>query len=49
MKFFKRLFCVHYYIKTSDRLGCMLYKWKCTKCGKEVYKDYMNSPINPIT
>lgn len=48
-KILNRILCLHtnYYL-TGETLGCKLHKWKCAKCGKEIYRDKEHSPINML-
>jgi hypothetical protein len=50
-KFFKQLFCLHYWVEYGDywvfgRLG--LTEWQCRKCQKKITKPVEWFPINPV-
>lgn len=46
-KIIKRILCGHYkWIKTGNKLGCMLDEYKCKRCSKIIYRELFNSPIS---
>jgi hypothetical protein len=45
-KILKKIFCLHYWIKTDGYLGDRLIEWKCIKCDKKTYKNHFDIPIS---
>lgn len=46
-QYIKRLFCSHYYKCTlNDMWRIYDYKYKCVKCGKKIYRNFNDGPVN---
>ena len=53
MKFFKRLFCLHHWIKSKDvddlhmahKIG-MVTPWRCDKCDERIFREWGWVPLN---
>lgn len=52
MKFIKRIFCFHFKWKqTGEKITGLIgvsIEWECKKCGKKMYRDLFNPPIDFI-
>jgi len=45
----KKIFCLHiFFFKTGNILGDRLHEWECQKCGKKIFREYFNPPVNFI-